>query len=336
MYDNQQRITKRHWLGILFLMVVLGTIAIWQSFREAGEPEQPTVTPAVINPEFGMAFNADGTPGTVVSTLYTGMLNGVYQNSQQINYVRANGYAIYQGDIILGTSDAQNGLGIVPRGDYLWTDGIVPYQIDNNLVDQHRIHDAIAYWEENTAIRFVERTSDNSSDYPNYLRFVTSTGCASYVGMQGGAQRLFLSPRCSTGNTIHEIGHAIGLWHEHSRNDRDDYVDVRFENIYRGYEHNFQIQSHNGQDLGEYDYGSIMHYPSWAFSKNGEDTIVPLQNDVEIGQRTHLSEGDLAAVADMYGETPAIIREESAFSSFVDTDYGSEFSGLGYGCFDGH
>ncbi|MEO1165503.1 MAG: M12 family metallopeptidase [Chloroflexota bacterium] len=330
MYDNKQRITKRHFYGILFLMVVLGTIAIWQSFKNTGEAEQPLVTPAVIDPEFGMAFNADGTPGIVMNTLYTGVLNGTYVNSMSLSYVQANGLAIYQGDIILGTSTTQNGLGIVPRSNYMWTDGIVPYTIDNNLVDKHRIYDAMAYWEEHTVIRFVERTDENSSDYPNYLRFVTSTGCASYVGMQGGAQRLFLSPRCSTGNTIHEIGHAIGLWHEHSRNDRDEYVDVRFENIYRGYEHNFQIQSNDGEDIGEYDYGSIMHYPAWAFSKNGEDTIVPLQDDVEIGQRTHMSEGDLEAVAAMYGEPETV---ESPFSGFTDTEYGSEFSSLGYGCY---
>ena len=42
-----------------------------------------------------------------------------------------------------------------------------------------------------------------------------------------------------------------------------------------------------------------MHYPRWAFSKNGQDTIVPKQN-VEIGQRQTLSDGDIAAVVHMY------------------------------------
>jgi astacin len=174
----------------------------------------------------------------------------------------------------------------------------------------------MAYWEEHSEIRFVERTDANASDYPNYVRFVTSTGCASYVGMQGGAQRIFLAPQCSTGNTIHEIGHALGLWHEQSRNDRDDYVDVRFENIYRGYEHNFQIQSSNGEDIGEYDYASIMHYPSWAFSKNGEDTIVPLQDGVEIGQRTHLSDGDLDSIAQMYGYADDLSQDASSYHAY--------------------
>ena len=318
MYDDEKRFTKRHWYAILFLMIVLGVIAIWQGFGETADKGQPDSVTGEIYPEFAMAFE-NGESGILRSTSFTGVLDGNYVSNNPLTFVEANGYAVYQGDIILSSNPTQAGLGISPRANYLWPDGLVAYQIDDNLVDQYRIIDAIAYWEEHSAIRFVERTDENASEYRNYIRFVTSTGCASYVGMQGGAQRLFLSPRCSTGNTIHEIGHALGLWHEQSRNDRDEYVEVRFENIYRGYEHNFQIQSDNGEDLGEYDYGSIMHYPAWAFSKNGEDTIIPLQDDVEIGQRTHLSEGDLAAIAEMYG------YDDEAVLDYNDME-------LGYGC----
>jgi hypothetical protein len=65
------------------------------------------------------------------------------------------------------------------------------------------------------------------------------------------------------------------------------------------YAYNFDIQTENGVDLGDYDYSSIMHYPRWAFSKNGKDTIVP-HGDYEIGQRDGLSAGDINGVLEMY------------------------------------
>jgi hypothetical protein len=93
----------------------------------------------------------------------------------------------------------------------------------------------------------------------------------------------------------------VGLWHEQSRIDRDEYVTILYENIYPSMAFNFNKQVANGEDIGAYDFGSIMHYPRKAFSKNGKDTIVP-KNDEPIGQRDVLSPGDIAAVEYMYAK----------------------------------
>lgn len=326
MYNEERRFTKRHWYAILFLMIVLGIIAIWQQFGKGDVPNQPE-TFHTDDPEFGMMFE-DGELGVMQAGFFTGMLDGEYVSREAVTYTVANNLAVYQGDIILNFGGvSQAGLGISPRQDYLWPNNVMPYEIEANLANKQRITDAIAHWEARTDIRFVERTSANASQYPNYVKFVTAAGCASYVGMQGGMQRLFLSPQCSTGNTIHEIGHALGLWHEQSRNDRDEFVEVRFQNITRGYEHNFDIRSDDGEDLGDYDFASIMHYPRWAFSKNGEDTIVPY-NGAEIGQRDGLSAGDIGAIGMMY-DTSSASEALAAEAQFSESFY---YGSHGRGC----
>ncbi len=93
----------------------------------------------------------------------------------------------------------------------------------------------------------------------------------------------------------------MGLWHEHSREDRNAHVVIRFENIDPRHHHNFVQHILDGDDLGTYDYVSIMHYPRKAFSRNGQDTIVPKRGD-PIGQRMGLSQGDLNAVKLLYPE----------------------------------
>ena len=62
---------------------------------------------------------------------------------------------------------------------------------------------------------------------------------------------------------IHELGHTIGLYHEHTRTDRDKYVEIKWENIENlVYYNDFAIQpeKHPIEDIVPYDYKSIMHY----------------------------------------------------------------------------
>jgi hypothetical protein len=255
----------------------------------------------------------------------TAFIDGVTFRSKPVQYTEIEGMAVVEGDINLGpvervqqqtemrraelTGAPIAAAALVSGSQSRWPNCTVPYQIDAELPKQARVTDAIAHWEASTAFNFVHRTPSNEAQYPDYVEFVPGNGCSSYVGRQGGRQTITLGPDCSTGNTIHEIGHAVGLWHEQSREDRDAFVTIQWTNIIPAALNNFAQHITDGEDVGPYDFSSIMHYPRDAFSSNGEDTIVPIDPDAEIGQRNGLSIGDVAAVnslcGGLVGETPA-------------------------------
>ncbi|CAF2079518.1 unnamed protein product [Rotaria magnacalcarata] len=104
---------------------------------------------------------------------------------------------------------------------------------------------------------------------------------------------------------MHELLHALGFLHQQSRSDRDTFVNINYNNIVPGYEGNFQKYRGDQEDALniQYDYGSVMHYPRDAFSKNGQTTIEPLQSNVTIGQRITLSANDIQEVRNFYNCT---------------------------------
>ncbi|MET0898656.1 MAG: M12 family metallopeptidase [Mycobacterium sp.] len=233
--------------------------------------------------------------GTGTGTMTIQTLN---HGKKKVTYSQIDGQAIFEGDIMLGPLDGDRGI-IVTGSEKRWPNAVVPYEIDPNLPNQQRVTDAVNHWAANTVVRFVPR-----SGQANYVRFVPSTGSSSFVGMRGGRQDINLAAGAPTGTVIHEMGHAAGLWHEQSREDRNNFITINLANIPDAEEHNFSQHITDGDDVGGYDFGSIMHYPTTAFSSNGQPTIVPkvpLPPGVTMGQRNGLSFGDRVAVHAMYG-----------------------------------
>ncbi len=220
------------------------------------------------------------------------------------------GYAITEGDIVLGkiAADGENTPFVIPRGIGRtskidrWTDGIVHYRIAPTLDSEGRakVAEAVNHWNENSTVTIVELSDEEAQNTSDYILFEPSGGCASWVGKIGGEQAIWVGTTCTAGSVIHEIGHALGLFHEHTRSDRDSHINVMWDNIIDGKDFNFDVIESGAEDLLDYDYGSIMHYGPRFFSKNGADTI-QVPDGIEIGQREALSATDLESVNRMYG-----------------------------------
>ncbi|CAJ0944944.1 unnamed protein product, partial [Mesorhabditis belari] len=162
------------------------------------------------------------------------------------------------------------------------------------------------HWENHTCLTFIPRTRAHK----NYIVFtVDKCGCCSYVGRRGdGPQSISIGKNCDKfGIVVHELGHVIGFWHEHTRPDRDLYVDIFYKSIQTGQDYNFEKSKVGEVDsLGEpYDFASIMHYARDTFSRGlFHDTILPKPSSgfrQEIGQRVELSEGDIRQANQLYG-----------------------------------
>jgi hypothetical protein len=166
-------------------------------------------------------------------------------------------------------------MGSTIKGEHLrWFGRTIPYVIDHSVEHLRRFIEgdttttgAIQILQEQTHLRFVTR-----SDQSDYIRFIHGEACSSAYGRQGGMQDVHLNKHtCERSDTvIHEIAHAVGMRHEHSRRDRDRFVNVHWENIEDGKQHWFEKYSASeGTEQGLYDFSSLMHYRSCGFGRKG-------------------------------------------------------------------
>ncbi|RMC00306.1 hypothetical protein DUI87_22913 [Hirundo rustica rustica] len=183
------------------------------------------------------------------------------------------------------------------------SDGIVriPYVLDPTYEESHvkGIHDAMAEFEALTCINFVKRKTER-----DYLSIRSADGCWSNYGKVGGGQTVsVMKGGCMWKGVIqHELEHALGFLHEHSRSDRDKHVKIMWEYISPADRPDFK-KFENSNNLGlPYDYSSVMHYGPYTFTNTtGKATIVPIPDgSVHIGQRQGMSNLDVAKINKLY------------------------------------
>lgn len=221
------------------------------------------------------------------------------------------GYKLIEGDILVPEGFPGQGGGGSTFGDAtFWPGGIVPYEFDGNTTAQNQT-DMLAAMAEIEAVSAVQFRPKVAGD-AGWLHIQDSTGNNSHVGMQGGSQIVNITSWTFVFVMVHELFHALGFWHEHSRPDRDGFLQINYANVCQdcclggSCDHDFDIRA-AADVYGPYDFGSLMHYHQFTFSSNGMPTITVLPpNDVfwqdRIGQRTRMSTLDQLTVSFLYPE----------------------------------
>lgn len=232
-------------------------------------------------------------------------INGELQtyivNGDTIVVEKINGIYVFQGDMVLTENQlnfgSSKGAGLT-EWITRWSNNTVYYTINKSFLDSSIIYDAFINYQEETFLRFVRRTNQ-----PNYIEFIENTnpevGGYSNVGMIGGRQVIAITSSSRAGVVVHEIGHAIGLIHEHSRSDRDQFIKINFDNIIPKYKTVFSKLS-EVYKTSSFDFSSIMMYPFHAFGINGSTTITKIDGSTYTIQLEGLAPGDIEIVNLMY------------------------------------
>lgn len=190
-----------------------------------------------------------------------------------------------------------------------WPGGIVPYTVSPNFTDVNALSQAIAKWEATTNLRFIRRLPDQD-DFVDVQN--SANNCQSAVGRQGGRQTVGCAPfGFGVASIIHELGHAVGLIHEHRRSDRGTFVTIQPANIQAGKGGNF-TRIANSRNGPVYDFQSIMHYGPNAFSNGGGPTIVPVVAGTVLNGSTLPTALDAAWVNTEYPTLGVVRRSDSA------------------------
>ncbi|XP_040212234.1 low choriolytic enzyme-like [Rana temporaria] len=246
-----------------------------------------------------LLFTCDPTANQTVTDLIEEVNNG---------FIMFGEYVVGDLDIASSTRRIANGC---PKETCLWAksgDGnvYIPYVIssDYSVYESQVIQNALAEIASLTCIRFIKQTSET-----DYLSYQPQVGCWSMMGRIGGLQTISLdtSGCIVKGIAIHESLHALGLHHEHVRTDRDNFLHVLVDNIVEDYTYTYTETDTLNVDLTKYDYGSIMHYARYSFSKNGNPTLEAIpDNTVSFGQRFGMSNLDFLKINTLYNCLPGL------------------------------
>lgn len=220
-----------------------------------------------------------------------------------VTYVIDGGVAVTQGDIIIGELDPEAHIqafsGQVPEPQVRpWPTNEIPYFVQADLPNKERVIEALQMFT-GTRVRFIPYNNHRDA-----IVFERKEGaCKSYVGYIGGLQKIYLSDQCGVTEVAHEIMHSLGFVHEQNRSDRDNFIEVFWNNINPAEKVNFEKFSGSAMKItgsSSFDFESIMIYPDTMFSSNQSSTMKAIVEEQKINPSDTLSAKDIERINAIY------------------------------------
>jgi len=212
-------------------------------------------------------------------------------------------------DHCLDTSNSSSVKQVCEFGVCHWGTTPVPYYVNGGSDLALVVELSVRELTSKTNARFTKLATPSGS----YIQVVNSNQCGgvSVLGkaFSGGSQKLEAPTASNCGGNIasavsvttHELMHALGLFHEQARPDRDTHIIVNWQNIQNG-QSNFNYAKRGQQKVDAlglpYDYQSIMHYSSNTFSNGNGPTMVALNGQTLGGD--YLTAVDKAKINGLY------------------------------------
>ncbi len=211
--------------------------------------------------------------------------------------------------VVDGTLPGSLAFSPIPIWGNRWTHGVVPYKIDPDAsaATRAQIIAAVQDFDSKTQLTFVrDDTPPTDHVYFTWSFGITGGGGTSdSIGRKGGRQYIrfsldsFVNGPVNYGTVQHEVGHAIGLYHEHQRADRNDHIVVIWPCIKPGREGDFEIRT--GLNYTAYDRNSLMHYRSTSSRRNSScSTMLRHNGSTLTGGMNALTATDIAGINAIY------------------------------------